>query len=122
MSTSPHAEKPLPVAPCQNRFGRVAYEKFKDEPGLTRVATLEEIRAKDGNLSIPLYVPPVANGGADSDSAQVAKADLPASLVGWLNNSSCGLTVAGRTRYRHKTMIIYWKYQFLLLSEPSQTQ
>jgi len=30
------------------------YEKFKDEPGLARVATLEEIRAKDGNLSIPL--------------------------------------------------------------------
>ena len=33
-----------------------AYETFKDEPGFTRVATLEEIRHKDGNLSIPLYV------------------------------------------------------------------
>ena len=33
-----------------------AYRAFKDEPGFTRVATLEEIRARDGNLSIPLYV------------------------------------------------------------------
>ena len=32
------------------------YKAFKDEPGFARVATLEEIRAKDGNLSIPLYV------------------------------------------------------------------
>jgi type I restriction enzyme M protein len=37
-----------------------AYEKFKDEPGFTRVVTLEEIRAKDGNLSIPLYVAPLS--------------------------------------------------------------
>jgi type I restriction enzyme M protein len=29
-----------------------SYEKFQNEPGLARVATLEEIRAKDGNLSI----------------------------------------------------------------------
>ena len=31
---------------------------WRNEPGFTRVATLEEIRAKDGNLSIPLYVAP----------------------------------------------------------------
>lgn len=31
-----------------------AYEQFKDVAGFTRVATLEEIRAKDGNLNIPL--------------------------------------------------------------------
>jgi len=35
-----------------------AYEAFTDEPGFTRVVGLEEIRAKDGNLSIPLYVAP----------------------------------------------------------------
>lgn len=29
-----------------------AYEKFKNEPGFTRVATLEEIRAQSGNLSL----------------------------------------------------------------------
>ena len=35
-----------------------ANERFQEEPGFTRVATLEEIRAKDGNLSIPPYVAP----------------------------------------------------------------
>ena len=30
-----------------------AYQSFKAEPGFTRVASLEEIRAKDGNLSMP---------------------------------------------------------------------
>ena len=33
-----------------------AYQDFKDEPGFTRVVRIEEIRAKDGNLNIPLYV------------------------------------------------------------------
>jgi len=33
-----------------------AYQDFKDEPGFTRAAPIEEIRAKDGYLSIPLYV------------------------------------------------------------------
>ena len=37
-----------------------AYRAFKDEPGFTRVATLAEIRAKEANLSIPLYVAPAA--------------------------------------------------------------
>jgi type I restriction enzyme, S subunit len=35
-----------------------AYEAFMDTPGFTRVVGLEEIRAKDSNLSIPLYVAP----------------------------------------------------------------
>jgi type I restriction enzyme M protein len=33
-----------------------AYQKFKSEPGFAHVGTLEEIRAKDFSLSIPLYV------------------------------------------------------------------
>jgi type I restriction enzyme M protein len=33
-----------------------AYRAFQDEPGFACVASREEIRAKDGNLSIPLYV------------------------------------------------------------------
>ena len=37
-------------------IGRIGYRDFKDEPGFAHVATLEEIRDKDGNLSIPLYV------------------------------------------------------------------
>ena len=38
-------------------IGRIidAYRAFEDQPGFARVATLAEIGAKDGNLSIPLY-------------------------------------------------------------------
>jgi type I restriction enzyme M protein len=64
-----------------------AYETFKDEPGLARVATLEEIRAKDGNLSIPLYVSPAANGGSDASPA-ADTASLPTALTGWLKSSA----------------------------------
>jgi type I restriction enzyme M protein len=39
-----------------------AYRGFSDIPGFARVATLDEIRAKDANLGIPLYVPPSGNG------------------------------------------------------------
>lgn len=35
-----------------------AYRDFADLPGLARIASLEESRAKDGNLSVPLYVAP----------------------------------------------------------------
>jgi type I restriction enzyme M protein len=63
------------------------YAQFKGEPGLARVSTLEEIRAKDGNLSIPLYVAPVAsNGGSDTNPA-TGKPDLTATLNGWLESS-----------------------------------
>ena len=33
-----------------------AYESFNDEPSFTYIASREEIRVKEGNLSIPLYV------------------------------------------------------------------
>jgi type I restriction enzyme M protein len=33
-----------------------AFKNFADEPGFTKVATLAEIGANAGNLSIPLYV------------------------------------------------------------------
>ncbi len=55
-----------------------AYEKFKDEPGLTRVASLGEIREQGGNLNIPLYITAteptsvnktVANGGSIAESS-----------------------------------------------------
>ncbi len=64
-----------------------AYQRFTDEPGFTRVATLEQIRAKDGNLSIPLYVVPVANGGATPNSETINTASLPTALAGWLESS-----------------------------------
>jgi len=65
-----------------------AYEQFKDEPGFTRVATLEEIRAKDGNLSIPLYVAPAANGVSDANSAAASHPGLSAALNGWLESAA----------------------------------
>ena len=43
-----------------------AYQAFRDEPGFSRVASLEEIRARDGNLSIPLYVSTPEVNGANS--------------------------------------------------------
>jgi len=43
----------------------VAYRDFKDTPGFARVATLEEIRAEQANLSIPLYVPPLKERNGD---------------------------------------------------------
>ncbi len=64
-----------------------AYEQFKDEPGLARVATLEEIRAKDGNLSIPLYVAPVANGGSDNQLPETGKPELAGALASWMKSS-----------------------------------
>jgi len=63
-----------------------AYQDFKDEPGFTRVVPIEEIRAKEGNLSIPLYV-----GGetqAQTDAAtETATTALPDALTGWLESS-----------------------------------
>ena len=63
-----------------------AYEQFKDEPGFTRVATLEEIRAKDGNLSIPLYVAPVSNGSLEMHSTGENCSNLDGILAAWLRS------------------------------------
>jgi len=64
-----------------------AYQEFKDEPGFTRVVPVEEIRAKEGHLSIPLYV-----GGetqVQSDAAtEAATTALPDALAGWLESSA----------------------------------
>ena len=64
-----------------------AYQEFTDEPGFTRVVPIEEIRAKEGNLSIPLYV-----GGetqAQTDAAiESATTALPDALAGWLTSSA----------------------------------
>jgi type I restriction enzyme M protein len=64
-----------------------AYQDFKDEPGFTSVVPIEEIRAKEGNLSIPLYV-----GGetqAQTDAAtKTATTALPYTLAAWLRSSA----------------------------------
>ena len=63
-----------------------AYQDFKDVPGFVCVVPIEEIRAKEGNLSIPVYV-----GGetqAQTDAAtQMAATALPDALAGWLESS-----------------------------------
>ena len=68
-------------------IGRIvkAYEAFKDEPGFTRVVGLEEIRAREGNLSIPLYVSaPDANGQVQVS----ANGSLPDALSAWLSSAN----------------------------------
>jgi type I restriction enzyme M protein len=62
-----------------------AYEAFKDEPGFTHVVRLEEIRSREGNLSIPLYVSaPDANGQVQIS----ANGSLPDVLSAWLSSAS----------------------------------
>ena len=64
-----------------------AYQDFKDEPGLTRVVPIEEIRAKDGNLSIPLYVGGGTQAKTDA-AAESATTALPDALSAWLESSA----------------------------------
>ena len=64
-----------------------AYKAFKDEPGFARVATLEDIRAKDGNLSIPLYVPPALAAREPGADYQANGGELGRALEGWLEST-----------------------------------
>ncbi len=65
-----------------------AYRGFNEVPGFTRIASLEEVRANDGNLSIPLYIAPAsANGASDQQSQNSGEADLATALDGWLKSS-----------------------------------
>ena len=63
-----------------------AYQDFKDEPGFTRVVPIEEIRAKDGNLSIPLYVGGETRVQTDA-AAETATTAFPVALAAWLKSS-----------------------------------
>jgi type I restriction enzyme M protein len=61
-----------------------AYVKFKDVPGFARAGTLEEIRAKDFNLSIPLYVEPE---NSNNTSAAGKSPSLSEHLNTWIKSS-----------------------------------
>ena len=66
--------------------GRVAdaYHAFKDVEGFAKVALLADIRANDGNLSIPLYV----RGKAVSDEKGEYAADgLKMAVKDWEESS-----------------------------------
>lgn len=64
-----------------------AYREFKDEPGFTRVATMEEIRVKDGNLSIPLYVNQFSTAVREDSESYGTEEPLTAALGGWMESS-----------------------------------
>jgi type I restriction enzyme M protein len=61
-----------------------AYRAFKKEPGFAGVAGLEEIRAKEGNLSIPLYVPQTTASSREGYRGF----NVAAALAGWLKSSA----------------------------------
>lgn len=66
-----------------------AYRDFVDEPGFTCVASLAEIRAKEGNLSIPLYVGTQQASAHEDAASYSTNADaLPVALADWLESSS----------------------------------
>jgi len=48
----------------------MTYQQFKDVDGFARVVGLDEIRANQANLSIPLYVRPVANGTTSPENGK----------------------------------------------------
>jgi type I restriction enzyme M protein len=64
----------------------LAYREFKDEPGFTRVVPIEEIRAKEGNLSIPLYVGTQTQAQTNT-ATEAAISALPDALAVWLASS-----------------------------------
>ena len=72
-----------------------AYRAFRDEPGFTRTATLAEIRAKEGNLSIPLYVTGSSSATGVRDEAATSYTlngkngsdRLSEALTAWLESS-----------------------------------
>jgi type I restriction enzyme M protein len=66
-----------------------AFERFKNEPGFTSVATLEEIRTNEGKLSIPLYVAPFKTNGREGAKERKKEAlDLSAYLGMWLESGN----------------------------------
>ena len=58
-----------------------AYEQFQDEPNFTHIASLEEIRNKNGTLSIPLYV---ATTNTSYIGESRPKTSLPVALDNWI--------------------------------------
>ena len=73
-----------------------AYEAFTDEPGFTRVVGLEEIRARDGNLSIPLYVAP-------SETAKAVESRNGTSLAAALDRVAHFAQVGRRVAAQHSS-------------------
>ncbi len=62
------------------------YQDFANVDGFARVATLEEIRANNANLSIPLYVRPASNDGNGKANGEAEK-ELKAVIADWQQSS-----------------------------------
>lgn len=62
-----------------------AYHTWRDEPGLARVVSLEEIQRQDGNLSIPVYLAPVT--ATEEREAVTPEVRLGEALMGWLTSA-----------------------------------
>jgi energy-coupling factor transporter ATP-binding protein EcfA2 len=69
-----------------HRLMLVDYRVFQDEAGFSRAVPLAEIRAHDGNLSIPLYISLAAESATGSCDA--SRPDLAAALGAWLESSA----------------------------------
>ena len=63
------------------------YQHFNAEPGFARAVPIEEIREKEGNLSIPLYIASEASVASEG-SAESRADNLPAALSAWLDSSA----------------------------------
>jgi type I restriction-modification system DNA methylase subunit len=65
-----------------------AYNDFKYEPSFASVISLEEIRAKDGNLSIPLYVASTSSTDLVTQAEKVTTQTdgVLQALEGWLTS------------------------------------
>jgi len=61
-----------------------AYHVFKDIEGFAKVASLADIRANDGNLSIPLYV---RGRGVSDEKGEYAANGLKAAIQEWDSSS-----------------------------------
>ena len=77
-----------------------AYEKFEDEPGFARVATLEEVRKHGNNLNISLYVG--ANEPAAAGKALLDQDIITRSLSAWLGSAADFHDSLKTTRERKK--------------------
>lgn len=56
------------------------YQAFQDQPGVTRVATIDDIAALDYTLAIPRYVSPAASSDAGNEDASTSIEDA---LTAW---------------------------------------
>lgn len=65
-----------------------SYREFSSSAGFATVATLEEIKANDWSLNIPLYVK--TTGGNDKSDASESKGNPDAALEAWMDSAHAG--------------------------------